>query len=104
MRAQCVARRLQRESARTAPIGERRHFGPARRRADSTARMMASRSPWVVVMSGAFTATAPAAGWASLPDLTPNRLRAFHARDAARQLRRQQPQDAMRPRIAEPLR
>jgi hypothetical protein len=33
--------------------------------------MALARRPWVVVMSGAFTATAPAAGWASLPDLTP---------------------------------
>jgi hypothetical protein len=33
-RAQCVARRLQRESARMAPVGELRHRGPAQRTAE----------------------------------------------------------------------
>src|ERR1022692_4376076 len=100
----CGDRRLRRESARTAPIGERRHRGRAQRTAEQHGEDGAVAQALVVVMSGAFTATAPAAGWASLPDLTPNRLRAFPARDAGRLLRRQQPQDAMRPRIAEPLR
>ena len=34
MRAQCVARRLQRESARKAPIGEHRHLAAAQRTAE----------------------------------------------------------------------
>ena len=103
MRAQCVARRLQRESARTAPIGERRHFGPARRTSDSTARMMASRSPWVVVMSGGFRSASRRVSQFAGPDA--DAFRALHAGDAGGQFRRQPPPDAMRPRISgEPLR
>jgi hypothetical protein len=51
----CGARRLQRESAQTAPIGERRHRGRAQGAAGRHGAMMAlARRPLVVVMSGAF--------------------------------------------------
>ena len=106
MRAQCVARRLQRESARTAPIGERRHRGRAQGAAGRHGAMMArSRGPLVVAMSGAFRSAWACRRVSHLPDLTPIDFALFTRATPGGQFRRQQPPDTMRPRISgEPLR
>ena len=57
----------------------------------STAMMARSRSPFVVVMSGAFRSACACFSDSQFPSAHAHRLRALHAGDAGGQFRRQQP-------------
>jgi len=63
--------RRRRESARRAPVGERRHRGPAQRTAEQHGQDGAVAQPWLVGMSGTFGNAGTAGGVSRSPDLTP---------------------------------
>ena len=88
----CGDRRLQRESARTAPIGERRHRGRAQGAAGQHGGDGAVARPlWVVAMSTAFGERGASRSDSQCPVRMPIDLRALPARDAGGPFRRQQP-------------